>query len=166
MNRRMLWGVIVVLVVGAGWFAFRPERLWVNQKVNESLVPAAASPGAPGGEPAPLAIGSFHAVAHATHGSATIYRLADGKRVLRFTDFETSNGPDVRVYLVAAGDANDNSTVTKAGFVELGPLKGNVGDQNYEIPASLDLKTYRAVTIWCHRFGVNFATAPLAPQRS
>src|SRR2546426_8402466 len=49
-------------------------RSWVNQKVNESLVPAAASPGAPGGEPAPLAIGSFHAVAHATHGSATIDR--------------------------------------------------------------------------------------------
>ena len=67
------------------------------------------------------------------------------------------------MYLVAAADASDNETVTKAGFVELGKLKGNEGDQNYDIPAGLDLEKYRAVTIWCRRFGVNFATAPLAP---
>ncbi|MEO7476399.1 MAG: DM13 domain-containing protein, partial [Gemmatimonadales bacterium] len=78
-------------------------------------------------------------------------------------EFATSNGPDVRVYLVAAGDATDNETVTKAGYVELGKLKGNEGDQNYDVPADLDLTKYRAVTIWCHRFGVNFATAPLTP---
>ena len=64
---------------------------------------------------------------------------ADGRRVLRLTDFATSNGPDVRVYLVAAPDAADNETVTKAGFVELGKLKGNEGDQNYDIPAGTDL---------------------------
>ena len=45
--------------------------------------------------------------------------------------------------------------MTKAGFVELGALKGNEGDQNYDIPASVDLEKYRAVTIWCHRFNVN-----------
>ena len=67
------------------------------------------------------------------------------------------------MYLVAASDASDNETVTKAGFVELGALKGNEGDQNYDIPANVDLEKYRAVTIWCHRFNVNFATAPLAP---
>ena len=49
----------------------------------------------------------------------------------------------------------------QAGFVEVGALKGNVGDQNYEISSDLDLNKYRAVTIWCKRFGVNFATAPL-----
>jgi hypothetical protein len=67
------------------------------------------------------------------------------------------------VYLVAANDAADSATVTRAGFVELGPLKGNIGDQNYELPASVDLERYRAVTIWCKRFSVNFATAPLVP---
>jgi hypothetical protein len=87
--------------------------------------------------------------------------LGGGRRVLRLTDFLTSNGPDVRVYLVAANDAGDNQTVTKAGFVELGKLKGTEGDQNYAIPAELDLGKYRAVTIWCRRFGVNFGTAPL-----
>ena len=49
-----------------------------------------------------------------------------------------------------------------AGFVELGPMKGNIGDQNYEIPATVDLASYRTVTIWCKRFSVNFGSAPLA----
>jgi electron transfer DM13 len=158
-------GVIVLFAGGiAGWALFRPERLWVDARVNESL-PAAASPAA-AGDPAPiagvLAIGSFHGVAHKSTGTAAIHRLADGRRVLRFTNFETSNGPDVHVYLVAAADASDSATVTRAGFVEIGELKGNIGDQNYELPASLDLARYRAVTIWCKRFSVNFATAPLA----
>ncbi len=109
-----------------------------------------------------LASGTFHSVAHETTGDATIYRVEGGKRVLRLTNFKTSNGPDVRVFLVAAGDASDADTVKKAGYVEVGKLKGNVGDQNYDIPADVDLAKYRAVTIWCNRFGVNFATAPLA----
>ena len=67
----------------------------------------------------------------------------------------------MHVYLVAAADAKDNDTVKNAGFVEVGKLKGNIGDQNYEVPANLDLAKYRAVTIWCARFGVNFGTAPL-----
>jgi hypothetical protein len=112
-----------------------------------------------------LASGSFHDVAHKGAGTATVYKYSDGRRVLRFTNFETSNGPDVHVYLVAAGDAGDSDTVKKAGFVEVGALKGNVGDQNYDLPKDLDLAKYRAVTIWCQRFGVNFATAPLAPAQ-
>ncbi len=59
-------------------------------------------------------------------------------------------------------DASDNATVTKAGFVNLGPMKGNRGDQNYDVPDGVDLSKYRAVTVWCRRFSVNFATAPLA----
>ena len=114
--------------------------------------------------PEPLATGSFHGVAHKTSGTATIFKLAGGKRVLRLTDFETSNGPDVQVYLVAATDAKDNETVTKAGFVHLGALKGNKGNQNYDVPADVDLEKHRAVTIWCRRFGVNFGTAPLSPH--
>jgi hypothetical protein len=101
-------------------------------------------------------------VAHGSKGNASIYQLSDGKRILRFTSFETSNGPDVRVYLVAANDASDSETVKQAGFVEIGALKGNIGDQNYELASDLDLNKYRAVTIWCKRFSVNFATAPLS----
>jgi hypothetical protein len=106
----------------------------------------------------------FDGVAHETKGTASIYQLPDGKQVLRFTDFETSNGPDVQVYLVAAEDANDNDTVKKAGFIHLAALKGNVGDQNYDLPSDIDYNKYKAVTIWCRRFGVNFGTAPLKPS--
>jgi len=160
MKRRIWLGVIVVL--GAvGWYLFRPELLFLNQRVNEDLAtPAAASES--GAAPAALLGGSFHSVAHETHGKASIL-VVGGKRILRLTDFATSNGPDVRVYLVAAPDAADNETVTHAGFVELGKLKGNQGNQNYDVPAELDLAKYRAVTIWCRRFSVNFATAPLTP---
>lgn len=157
MNRRIWIGGLVVLG-GIGWYLFRPELLFVNRKVNEEQV---ASVGA--SVMRAVATGRFHSVAHETHGTATIQDLGGGRRVLRLTDFATSNGPDVRVYLVAAPDASDNATVTKAGFVELGKLKGNEGDQNYDVPEDLDLTHYRAVTIWCRRFSVNFATAPLTP---
>lgn len=112
-------------------------------------------------DPATLASGRFHSNAHTTTGLATIYRLPDGGRVLRLTQFTTSNGPDVRVYLVAAGDVQGEAAAKQAGFVDLGALKGNVGDQNYDLPADLDLTNYRAVSIWCRRFSVNFGAAPL-----
>ena len=83
--------------------------------------------------------------------------------MLRLTDFETSNGPAVHVYLIAAPDADDADTVKKADPIDLGEMKGNRGDQNYEVPAGADLAKYRAVTIWCARFDVNFATAPSRP---
>ena len=114
-------------------------------------------------QPEGLLRGRFHSNAHETKGVATIYRLDDGRRVLRLTGFSTSNGPDVRVYLVAAGDVKDESAAKQAGFVDLGAMKGNIGDQNYDIPAGLDLDRYRAVSIWCRRFSVNFGAAPLGP---
>ena len=67
----------------------------------------------------------------------------------------------MHVYLVASDDAKDNDTVTRAGFIDVGSLKGNIGDQNYDLPANADLTKYRAVAIWCKRFSVNFGTAPL-----
>jgi hypothetical protein len=166
--RRRSWIAGLAVVGAIGWYLFRPELLFVKNKVNEGLPTAAAAQMAPtaGAENAGAAVlfsGTFHSVAHETHGAATVHDLGNGRRVVRFTDFATSNGPDVRVYLVAAADASDNETVTKAGFIELGKLKGTEGDQNYEIPADLDLGKYRAVTIWCRRFSVNFATAPLIP---
>jgi len=121
---------------------------------------------APVSMPVKVAEGNFRGIAHETKGSASIYKLPDGKQVLRFSGFETSNGPDVQVYLVAASDAKDNETVTKAGFIRVADLKGNMGDQNYDLTANVDLNKYRAVTIWCRRFGVNFATAALASAES
>lgn len=158
MSKKSLLIVLGLVVASIGWYAFRPERLFINEEVNESF-PAVGVQNS--NMPEPLSYGMFRGVAHDARGTATIYKFADNKRVLRFTDFETSNGPDLNVYLVAAEDAKDNETVTKAGFIQLGSIKGNKGDQNYDVPADLDLNKYKAVTIWCRRFGVNFATAPL-----
>jgi hypothetical protein len=177
-SRRTLITLIAVVAVGAAWYAFRPERLFVNQTVNESLEGAgepgiamtASESGAamaanvPPEQPRLVAQGTFHKGSHETRGTASVYALPNGRRVLRLTGFETSNGPDVRVYLVAAMDATDNATVTRAGFVDVGSLKGNVGDQNYDLPDGVDLGTHRTVSIWCKRFGVNFGTAPLTAR--
>jgi len=110
-----------------------------------------------------LETGSFHGKVHSTSGRATIYQEADGKLVLRLTNFKTSNGPDVHVILIAAKDADDNANFLKSSTerVELGSLKGNEGDQNYEIPRDTDLSKFQTVSIYCERFNANFGAAPL-----
>ena len=166
-TRRTLRLAAAVIVVAIGWYLFRPELLFISHSINETF-PTTATQQTTSAKPVPMLLsqGRFHGVAHATEGLATIYRLPDGQRALRLTEFETSNGPDVQVYLVATTDATDNETVTKAGVIHLGALKGSVGNQNYEVPAEVDLTKYQAVTIWCRRFGVNFGTAPLNQQHS
>jgi len=110
-----------------------------------------------------LFTGKFHGKVHATFGRATVYQEADGKLVLRLTNFKTSNGPDVHVILVATKDAMDDANFLKDNTdkVELGKLKGNEGDQNYEIPAGTDLAKFRTVSVYCERFKANFGAAPL-----
>ena len=110
-----------------------------------------------------LETGKFHGKVHATAGRATVYQEVDGKLVLRLTNFKTSNGPDVHVILVAAKDAMDDANFLKDNMekVELGKLKGNAGNQNYEIPAGTDLTRFRTVSIYCERFNANFGAAPL-----
>ena len=164
MNKRNLYIGLGVVALALAWYAFRPELLFVNKTVNEELPMAQASSMAmsKGAEPMVLATGDFRGLAHETKGAATVHQLADGKRILRLSNFETSNGPDVHVYLVAAEVAKDNATVKQAGFIDLGSIKGNKGDQNYEVPADADLNKYKSVSIWCARFGVNFGAASLA----
>jgi Electron transfer DM13 len=166
LRKILIAGGAVVLI--GGWYAFRPERLWIDQVVSESFdTTGVALSGSSDGNvatssiPRMLSMGRFHSVAHNGQGLATIYQIG-GKRTLRLTEFETSNGPQLNVYLIAARDANDDATVTRGAFVDLGPLKGNKGDQNYDIPDDVDLSEYGAVTVWCKRFSVNFTTAPLA----
>jgi hypothetical protein len=151
----------LVIVLFAAWYAFRPEGLFIDRRVQEEL------PTAKGGASLQsVASGSFHSVIHPTQGTATIYQIGDGSRVLRFTNFKTTNGPNVHIYLVAADDAKDNATVRRAEFIDLGPIKGNVGDQNYKFGPELDLSKYRAVSVWCKRFSLNFGTAPLAAEHT
>jgi hypothetical protein len=93
-------------------------------------------------------------------GRATIYRLDDGSRTLRLEDFSSTNGPDLFVYLAVADEA-DSDPQLDAEAVDLGVLRGNVGDQNYDIPADVDLDRYDTVVIWCRRFSTSFGAADL-----
>ena len=158
------WKLVIPIAAVAAflaWYAFRPERLVVNRRVDEAM------PSAPGSSsPQPLVSGQFYSILHPTAGTATIYRMGDGSRVLRFTSFSTSNGPDVHVYMVASDDAKDVATVQQAGFIDLGVIKGNVGDQNYTLGPDVDLSKYRAVSVWCKRFSVNFGAVRLMPDRA
>lgn len=144
-------------VLVAAWWWFRPEKLWVNQKVNEAA-PFASSDG-----PQPLYTGLLAGNAHQTSGRVSVYRSADGKQYVRLTDFATSNGPDVHVLLGRSDDDNLRQDIVKGQLdsLELGPLKGNQGDQDYDLPTPVDLQKYNAVVIYCERFHAVFGVAKL-----
>jgi hypothetical protein len=114
-------------------------------------------------DPIELATGSFVSRNRYTvTGTATTYQLEDGQRLLRLEDFESTNGPDLFVYLTVAG-ASDDDAALNADFVDLGVLSGNIGNQNYAIPADVDLDRYDTVVIWCRRFTTSFGVADLTP---
>lgn len=141
------------------------EDTAIAQSGADTVVPAAeqAMPPDMPDEPTVLVMGSFIDIdpIHGAEGSATIYELPDGERVLRFEDFRSKNGPDLHVYL-----STEAPTSTFGGLganeIHLGALKGNVGNQNYEIPADVDLSEYRSVVIYCVPFRVVFSTAAFA----
>ena len=158
MNKRQILVGVSIVALAIAWYAFRPELLFIDKRVNEQFP---ASTQVITGRLS-VAKGNFKSLAHETKGLATIYKLADGKQTLRLTEFETSNGPDVHVYLTGAEVEKGSDAVIAAGFVDLGSMKGNKGDQNYEIPADVDLTKYKNVSIWCARFSVNFGSARLS----
>jgi Electron transfer DM13 len=155
LRRRWIWIVIGLPILIAAWWAFRPEKLWINQRVNEPAPFASRS------EAQPIFTGRLETKAHPTNGRATVYESPDGERYLRLTDFTTSNGPDVHVVLARAKDRALDQEIVKGNldYVELGKLKGNQGDQNYDLPASVDLQKYNAVVIYCERFKAVFGVA-------
>ena len=160
---------LALFVFGMLWFT--PWRLFTDDPVSESLpgtepvsegqmvdeMPGMMQPPRPDA----LAEGEFVSLEHESRGTALVIE-GDGTRFLRFEDFETSNGPDLVVYL-STKDADPNDWHGyDADFVDLGTLKGNVGNQNYEIPADVDLEKYSTAVVWCRRFEVGFAAADLA----
>jgi Electron transfer DM13 len=153
----VLVAVGLVALIGA-WWVFRPEKLWINQKVDEPAAFASST------DPQPLYTGRLDGKAHPTSGRATIYKTADGKQYLRLTDFSTSNGPDVHVVLAQSSDQNLTKEFVKGDLdsFELGSMKANQGDQNYDLPDSADLNRYDDVVIYCERFNVVFGSAKLA----
>jgi hypothetical protein len=167
-SRALRWPVLggyAVTAAVAG--AYLGSSVLFDDVVDERVATAPPAVAAPAGEPearrqAPpqnvrLRSGRFESVRHPATGVATAIRLARGGRVLTLTDFEVDNGPDLRLYLVA-GPAGSEGEVRD--FVDLGALKGNRGDQQYELPAGLDLDRYSTAVVWCRAFSVLFARAP------
>jgi hypothetical protein len=156
-RKKWILACIGLPVLVAAWWWFRPEKLWVNVKVSE---PAPAGTAA---DVQPLYTGLLAARAHPTTGRASIYQAPDGKRNLRLTDFTTSNGPDVHVVLAQSADnmLKEDFVKGRLNDLELGPLKANQGDQNYDLPESADLNQYDSVVIYCERFNVIFGLAKL-----
>jgi Electron transfer DM13 len=161
---------VIVAALGlavAGFLWFRPDRLITDDPVNEAVPGLEA--GGDGARPAKargpdvISRGRFISLEHATQGRAVILETSGGRRFLRFEEFETSNGPDLVVYLSAKEPSGpDDWYGYDRDFVDLGPLKGNVGSQNYQLPANVDLDRYSTAVVWCRRFTVGFAAAPLS----
>lgn len=178
-TRRWAFTVAALLVagaVGAGLAAFQPWRLWTVRTVSEAAPPGVAaqpvtapssSPGAPArsaptGGAEVLATGEFRSFEHDTSGQVRLVRLADGGQSLRIEHLDTSDGPDVRVWLsVQPVDRADRAG--DATWLELGPLRGNRGALTYPLPAGTDAGRFGSVVLWCKRFSVAFGAAPLTP---
>jgi len=162
-------GVLAVLAaVTLNWF--QPQKLFYDQRVDEALPGAAtetsgtAGPGpvsAAEPQPVPLASGTFVSREHETRGTARVLRLPDGHVIVRFEGFATSNGPVLVVWLSRAPAHAENDAFGDEHLV-LGALKGNVGDQNYVIPAGVDPLAYTSVVGGCAPFHVAFG-APAPP---
>jgi len=116
----------------------------------------------PTGEPVVLSTGIFGAfdAVHRGSGSATIYQLSDGSRVLRLESFSVTNGPDLHVLLTSNVPSSILESIND-DYIDLGQLRGNMGNQNYAIPDDIDLQNYSAAVIYCMPFRVNFTVAEL-----
>lgn len=98
---------------------------------------------------------------HKGDGQASLYVLPDGTNVVRFEDFRTTNGPALVVYLAKHPSPTSAADVLDDGFLKLGQLKGNVGNQNYVVPGDIEIADYNSVVIWCELFDVLFSPAAL-----
>lgn len=189
LKRPVVW-IPTAVVLGAvaiiALVMFQPWKLFVDQEVNEALPIAQettqeVSPDAnvmdPSDEqatmtsdapeePTLLAEGSFISHEHETTGTVRILELPDGQRVLRIEGLDTSNGPDLKVWLTDAPVIEGEAgwyVFDDGKYVDLGALKGNLGNANYPIPDDVDLTELTSLSIWCDRFSVSFGAAELMP---
>ncbi len=159
MKRRLLIAAGILAVLGAVvvFVWFQPQKLVQDTTVDEAAPTSAPSASA---SASVLGTGTFRPLAHTVSGTASFVRAGDDVS-LRFEDFEVENGPDLFVYL-SAGDPGGPGRALADDFVDLGRLKGNVGNQNYAVPADTDLERYDTAVVWCRRFTVAFAAAEIA----
>ncbi|MGH8876638.1 MAG: DM13 domain-containing protein [Stackebrandtia sp.] len=161
--------VVIVALVAAAWL-FQPWLLFVDEAVDEKLPQPRSTSETSNDEsgdeeprgPVDVAGGDFVTQEHDTSGAARLVKESDGSHVLAIEGLDTSNGPDLRVWLTDQAVDPDEWTVFDDGYhVELGELKGNQGDQVYKVPDDTDLDKVSSVSIWCKRFSVSFGAAAL-----
>lgn len=171
-RRELLWPLAIgyaTVAVAAAVLVIAPTL--IDKKVDEQIVTAA--PPAPGEEPAEaeaeaegerapegniqVAAGRFSSIAHESTGKAAVVQLPSGARKLTLSDFETDPGPDLRLYVSTGDPANADL----GEFHDLGALKGNVGNQQYNLSRGVNLQRYSTVVVWCRAFSVAFTSAPL-----
>ncbi len=172
--RRHLKWFVGIAVLGAGLLVFvlvwfQPQKLVQDTRVNEAP-PGTMDKGSDDAmakeddtmmkDDAMTLAGTFRSLDHTTSGTATLAMAEDGKYYVRLDDFSTENGPDLFVYLSTAPATADGSEFAE-DFIDLGALKGNIGDQNYQVPERTDLEKYQSIVIWCRRFTSPFGAAPL-----
>mgnify|MGYP001607241189 CR=1 FL=1 len=134
--KTILFAIAAVIIIGISWWLISPIFI-----VREAYEPSLNSS-------SPISQGSFQPKAHDVQGKALLIEQ-DGKKIIRFEDFETINGPDLRIYLATDLDAKD--------FVDLGEIKATKGNVNYEIDSAIDTTKYNKVLVWCRAFGVLFS---------
>jgi hypothetical protein len=182
-RRKRVWVIaaaaVAVVVLAIGLAVFKPWLLFVDVRVDEEIpsVAASAEQAEPSGSstadvpagPVQPAEGSFVSHEHTTTGTVRIIEQPDGTRVLALESLDTSNGPDVHVWLSAADVVEGPGgwfTAGSADHVDLGLIKGNQGNQVYKISDDVDLSKYKSVDLWCVQFAVSFGAAQLTSRDS
>jgi hypothetical protein len=159
-NKKIIIGVMIALIIPIAIYTASP--LFFDVVIDEPLpeitntVTSDDTTTSTIDMPQIIASGQFVGVndgIHNAEGQAKVLNLVDGKQLLRFEDFKTTNGPDLYVYLATDSTAQD--------FVSLGELKANIGNQNYEIPEGTDLSKYNTALVWCKQFSVLFGSAEI-----
>ena len=176
---------MAVAVVGG--LVFQPWLLFIDVRVDDEIPAAVATaparrvdtsrpvlsrpmtqrrrPAPPRGAGATCSPALSSATSTRPRGSARVIEHPDGSRQLAIESLETTNGPDVHVWLSAGPVVEGFDGWFTAGgyeYVDLGPIKGNLGDQLYDIPVGVDLDMFRTVDLWCVQFAVSFGAAALA----
>ena len=170
---RALIILVALAGLGAAWYLGSP--LFISQTVMEKFRPSAGpdpAPRADGTAPGQATAGEVVLVAqgafkdgdsfHKGEGTAKVYRMADGSHLLRLEGFKVTNGPDLHVLLAGNPAPRERQDLEQEKYYDLGKLKGNVGDQNYVVPSTVDLRLVRSVVIYCLPFHVVFSTASVA----
>jgi len=151
--KKIIIAVVAVVVLGVGYWLISP--FFIDKKVSEELD---FSNELEGVQPVLALRGSFEGFDRIHYGSGNVSVLEVGdKFIIRFEDnFNVANGPDLFVGFGKDGKYIKGSEISK--------LKGNIGSQNYELPAGTNLSDYNEIWVWCRAFSVGFAKAVLSPS--